>query len=96
MPDQDLAQYGGGVAAVDIVMETADLRISRFTLAPHGVLPWHLHTQIADYFVGITGNIEVETREPVEKIVLAPGVEFRVRPGRPHVVRNNGDEPAPT
>ncbi|BBX59034.1 hypothetical protein MSHO_43790 [Mycobacterium shottsii] len=92
MPDQELAQYGGGVAAIDVVMETPDLRVSRFTLAPHGVLPWHLHSQIVDYFVGITGNVEVETRDPVERIELAPGVEFRVRPGRPHVVRNNGAE----
>ncbi|MCX2929478.1 cupin domain-containing protein [Mycobacterium sp. CVI_P3] len=91
MPDQELAHYGGGVAAVDVVMTTAELRVSRFTLAPHGVLPWHLHTQITDYFVGITGSVQVETREPVERIDLAPGVEFRVPPRRPHVVRNTGD-----
>ena len=94
MPDPNLDEFGGGVAAMDIVMETTDMRVSRFIMAPHGVLPWHLHTEIADHFVGLTGIIEVEAREPAERVELAPGDEFVVRPGRPHVVRNNGDLPA--
>jgi len=94
MPDTSLDEYGGGVAAMDIVMETDDMRVSRFTMAPHGVLPWHYHTEIVDHFVGLTGIIEVETREPDERVRLAPGDEFEVRAGRPHVVRNNGDAPA--
>ena len=94
MTDTNLDEYGGGVAGVDIVMETRDMRVTRFTMAPRGVLPWHLHTRIVDYFVGLSGNIEVETREPDERIDLAPGVEYRVRAGRPHVVRNTSDEEA--
>lgn len=88
--DQETAPQddGADILAMDVVMETTDLRVARLTLAPRGTIPWHHHSQIADHFVCLLGEIEVTTREPDAQVVLRPGQEFRADAGTPHRVRN--------
>lgn len=85
--DQD---DGADIVAADVVMETTDLRVARLTLAPHGLIPWHRHSAIADHFVCLSGGIEVETHSPAGRIELSPGEEFHAEAGTPHKVRNTG------
>jgi quercetin dioxygenase-like cupin family protein len=94
MREQDALDDGADIVAADVVMETTDLRVSRLTLAPHGTIPWHRHSEIADHFVCLTGRIEIETRAPTGRAVLAPGEEFLAAAGTPHQVRNLEAAPA--
>lgn len=94
MPQSNEADDGAEIVAAETIMETGDLRVARLTLAPHGLIPWHRHSAIADHFVCLRGRIEIETRDPADRAVLAPGEEFQAEAGTPHQVRNLGAEPA--
>lgn len=93
---------GADILDAEVVMETRDLRVARLSLAPHGTIPWHRHSEIADHFVCLSGRIEVAThgegqgQPPIkrDRVELAPGEEFEAPPGTPHRVRNLGPEVA--
>ncbi len=83
-------------ATIDIVAETADLRVSRITLTPGGSIPWHRHSHVDDRFFCTEGEMTVETREPRQNHSqtrrLTPGGEVTVPAGTAHVVSNVGAE----
>lgn len=74
----------------EILAETGELRVSRFTLAPGEVIPWHYHTHVRDRYVGLDGGITIETRAPRGSHHLVPGGEYEVAPKTAHQVSNQG------
>ena len=83
-----------GIRAIEVVVETASLRIARLTLAPNGVVPWHWQSTVSERFVCLEGEIEVETRAPRLRRQLLPGGECAIAPKRAHTLRNLGAKPA--
>lgn len=79
-----------GILAAETAVESDGLRVVRLTLAPGGTVPWHWHSVIADRFVCLTGDIEVEQRAPRARYRLAPGEECMVPARTAHIVRNLG------
>jgi quercetin dioxygenase-like cupin family protein len=49
---------------------------------------WHHHSEVGDFFVCLTGSVQVETRNPVEKFTLHPGQTAEVKPLQAHRVVN--------
>jgi quercetin dioxygenase-like cupin family protein len=52
------------VKNVETVAAGKDVRARLFTLAPGEVIPWHSHSEIADHFFVLDGELTVETRAP--------------------------------
>lgn len=77
----------------ETLMEGADMRVRLLTLAQGQSIPWHYHRQTTDSFVCLQGTLVIETREPDEVVVLTASQRFEVPPGRPHLVRGEGDVP---
>jgi quercetin dioxygenase-like cupin family protein len=74
----------------EAIIETPEVRVTLMTLGPGEATPWHLHSEVTDTAFRLDGDVEVQAREPEEKIRLAPGVPCRLEPGRPHRVANVG------
>jgi quercetin dioxygenase-like cupin family protein len=69
-------------------------RISELQISPTQKVPWHLHNNIDDTFYVVAGNIRLFLRDPKEDIRLAQGDSYRVKAGRPHLVKNDGETSA--
>ena len=69
-------------------------RIAELQIGPQQAVPWHYHSEAQDTFYVIDGTIRVFTREPEEKVCLTAGQTYPVRPGRPHLVANAGNNSA--
>jgi quercetin dioxygenase-like cupin family protein len=70
--------------------ERPGFRISELQLSPTQQVPWHSHSHIQDTFYVIEGRLRLRLREPEEDVRLDPGDTYSVRPGRPHLVANDG------
>jgi quercetin dioxygenase-like cupin family protein len=68
------------------VAEVPGLRVRELTLAPGQCVPWHHHTHITDTFFCMEGPMQVRTRDPDERHVLAPGATVAIGPNTPHRV----------
>ena len=79
-------------AQIEIVAETADLRVVRITLAPGGSIPWHHHSNVDDRFFCTEGEMTVEIRAPQQIHHLTPGGECTVPAKTAHVVSNVGEQ----
>lgn len=75
----------------EMVSETPDLRVVRLTLAPDDKVQWHWHSNIADHFICVRGEIQVETRAPKAAHRLSPGDEVVVPAKTAHEVTNPTD-----
>lgn len=75
-------------------LQRPGFRIGELQISPTQKVPWHLHNNIDDTFYVIEGNIRLFLRNPAEDIRLAPGASYRVKAGRPHLVKNDGDTSA--
>ena len=71
--------------------EREGFRISELQISPTQIVPWHYHNNIDDTFYVLAGRIRVHVQDPKESVDLGPGDTFKVRAGRPHLVRNVGD-----
>ena len=89
-PETAMAEQPFTVQDSEIVAETDELRVSRFALAPGEVIPWHYHSHVRDRYVGLEGEITVETRTPRGTHKLVPGGEHEVAPKVAHRVSNQG------
>jgi mannose-6-phosphate isomerase-like protein (cupin superfamily) len=69
-------------------------RISELQISPSQEVPWHCHSNIADTFYVLEGDIRIELRDPGEEVRLGPGETCCVRPRRPHRVTNAGSTSA--
>ena len=74
-----------------VIVQTPDVRVAEFVLAPGDGQPWHHHSAITDTFYGLEGLIGIEVREPAQRTVLRPGEKFSVPPNTVHRARNGHD-----
>src|SRR6476660_207763 len=78
------------VKNAETVMAGSDVRLRLFTLAPGEVIPWHSHSEIADEFFVIGGELTVETRGPDDYRTLCVGKRYRVNAQHAHQTSNCG------
>lgn len=83
------------VKDVETVASGKDLRVRLFTLAPGEVIPWHSHSEIADEFFVLGGELTVEGRVPDDHRTLCVGERYRVNAGHAHQTSNWGDNRLP-
>ena len=70
--------------------ERPGFRISELQLSPTQTVPWHFHTNIADTFYVLEGEMRLFLQNPKEEVRLKPGETFVAVAGRPHLVTNVG------
>jgi mannose-6-phosphate isomerase-like protein (cupin superfamily) len=64
--------------------------ISELQLSPTQTVPWHFHTNIADTFYVLEGQMRLFLQKPKEEVRLGPGESYTAVAGRPHLVTNIG------
>jgi mannose-6-phosphate isomerase-like protein (cupin superfamily) len=74
------------------IIKTADVSVRIMELAEDSATDWHYHTAVKDFFVCLSGEVAVETREGATR--LSPGQRTEVGPGRVHRVVNLSPDPA--
>ena len=74
--------------------ERPGFHITELTISPSQQVPWHLHTNIADTFYVVEGELRLFLRDPKEEVRLGRGETYTVRPGRAHLVTNGGSRSA--
>lgn len=74
--------------------ERPGFRISELQISPSQQVPWHCHTHVQDTFYVLEGRLRLFLRDPKEEVRLGPAETYSVRPGRPHLVTNGGDDSA--
>ena len=70
--------------------ERPGFHISELQLGRTQQVPWHYHTNVQDTFYVLQGRIRLFLRDPKEDVPLGPAETYSVRPGRPHLVVNDG------
>ena len=73
----------------ETIIQTSDVKVRIIELGSGESSPFHFHTEITDNMFGISGEIIVNMKEPMEEIALKPGIRCKIEPGRVHRVRNN-------
>jgi quercetin dioxygenase-like cupin family protein len=74
--------------------ERPGFRITELQIGPKQQVPWHYHNKIQDTFYVLAGTLRLFLRDPKEEVRLGPGETYAVRPGRPHLVTNGGEDSA--
>ena len=64
--------------------------ISELQLSPTQTVPWHFHTNIADTFYVLEGEMRLFLQDPKEEVRLRPGETYTAVAKRPHLVTNAG------
>jgi mannose-6-phosphate isomerase-like protein (cupin superfamily) len=64
--------------------------ISELQLSPTQTVPWHFHTNIADTFYVLEGEMRLFLQNPKEEVRLKPGDTYTAVAKRPHLVTNAG------
>lgn len=70
--------------------ERPGFRISELQLSPTQTVPWHFHTNIADTFYVLQGEMRLFLQNPKEEVRLKPGETYTAVAKRPHLVTNAG------
>ena len=78
------------VKNVETVVAGKDVRARLFTLAPGEIIPWHTHSEIADHFFVLDGELTVETRAPDGCYTVGIGGRDRINAGHAHQTSNRG------
>ena len=76
------------VKRVDPVMVGSDMQARLFTLAPRDEIPWHRHSECADYYFVLEGTLTVSTRKLKREKKVQIGKHYRIAPGTPHLISN--------
>jgi quercetin dioxygenase-like cupin family protein len=76
------------IKRTSVIAETAELRVVDLTLAPGECVPWHLHPDNADFFICLTGTLEVREVNPERTTVLKPLDRYNVPKRVPHTAVN--------
>ena len=58
--------------------------------APGELIPWHSHSEIADHFFVLDGELTVETRAPDDYRTLGIGQRYQINAGHAHQTSNRG------
>lgn len=81
------------ISNTTVLAENPTLRVLDMTLAPGESVPWHLHPDTDDLFIGLVGTFEVfHGPQAACALVTAPGRHLVPR-GEAHTVRNRSDTP---
>ena len=67
------------------IFKTDNVLVREMVLEKDASTEWHHHSEVADYFVCLTGWVRVETQNPDATFSLHPGETAEVKP--PHVHR---------
>jgi quercetin dioxygenase-like cupin family protein len=70
--------------------ERPGFRITELQISPTQKVPWHYHSHVQDTFYVLEGRLRIFLRDPKEDIRLGPAETYTVRPGRAHLVTNDG------
>ena len=70
--------------------ERPGFRIAELQLSPTQTVPWHFHTNIADTFYVLEGEMRLFLQSPKEEVRLKPGETYTAVAKRPHLVTNAG------
>jgi len=71
-------------------LQRPGFRIAELQLSPVQTVPWHYHTNIADTFYVLEGEMRLFLQKPKEEVRLKPGETYTAVAGRPHLVTNAG------
>ena len=81
------------VRDIHVVAKGSDVLVREYTLDPGQAIPWHRHTNVADYYYSLEGTVLIETREPAARHELRVGQSAKVTPPTAHHVSNAGRSP---
>jgi mannose-6-phosphate isomerase-like protein (cupin superfamily) len=78
------------VKHVEPVMTATRAQARIFTLGPRQTIPWHLHSEVADHYFVLRGDLTITTRDPDSKRELRVGEHHRITMGTAHLLSNPG------
>lgn len=81
------------VRSIHVVAKSDDVLVREYTLDAGEAIPWHRHSQVADYYYGLEGRVVVETRNPPARHELGAGQSGTVTPNTVHQVFNPAKSP---
>lgn len=81
------------VRRIHVVAKSADVWVREYTLDPGEFVPWHHHTNVADYYYALEGKVVVQTRNPPARHEIGVGQTASVTPPTAHHVSNPGTTP---
>lgn len=79
------------VKLIEPVMVGSDMQARLFTLAHRDEIPWHRHSECADYYFVLEGALTVLTRKLKREKTLRAGQRYRIAPGTPHRISNRSN-----
>ena len=74
------------------IVKTDNVLVREMVLEKDASTEWHHHSEVADYFVCLTGVVQVETQTPDTTFTLHPGQTAEVKPPQVHRVINVYDD----
>jgi quercetin dioxygenase-like cupin family protein len=78
--------------AVELIVDTPDVRVAEITLAPGTDTPPHEHTEVEEVCYCLEGELTCEA-EGEPPVVLRPGEKKRFAAGLDHRLSNEGEVP---
>ena len=81
------------VRRIHVVAKGADVLVREYTLDAGEKIPWHRHSEVADYYYGLEGKVVIETRAPAARHELGAGQTATVTPSTAHQVSNPATAP---
>ena|ERR1035437_3353213 len=74
------------------ILKTDNVSVRVMVLAEGASTEWHYHTNVADFFVCLSGTVKVETKNPDEEVILLPGQRTEIKPPKIHRVLNTNND----
>lgn len=79
---------GYTVKSVEPIAVGSDVQARIFTLAPGEEIPWHFHSNVADWYLVTEGTLSIETRAPTDRQQLSAGATYRIPAKTAHLISN--------
>jgi quercetin dioxygenase-like cupin family protein len=74
------------------ILRTDNALVRVMELSKDDATAWHHHSEVADFFVCLSGAVQIETKAPDGTYLLHPGQTAQVSPPQAHrVVNHHGD-----
>ncbi|HJV64946.1 MAG TPA: hypothetical protein VJ550_04365 [Geomonas sp.] len=70
------------------IIKTDNVLVRIMVLGKDASTAWHYHSRVGDFFVCLTGIIQLETRNPDDLVVLLPGQRAQAKAQQVHRVTN--------
>lgn len=82
---------GYTVKSIEPIAVGSDVQARIFTLAPGEEIPWHFHSNVADWYLVMKGTLSIETRAPADRQALPAGSSYRIPAKTAHLISNRSD-----